>query len=108
MKKCEYIKMLQGIKPTINKVQENHMSSVTDPTFAQSGRELVFNPLPYETKQIYSNGIPLEQMQPFDAMYADKFDSFEQARQFSESNRKDIKEKLKTIKENESKTKVTE
>lgn len=103
MEKSDYVRMLQGVKPTMHKKQENNMPSVTDPAYAQSGRELLFNPKPYEMKQIYSNGVPLKEMQPFDAMYADRFQSFQQAKEFSETQHKDIKEKLAKIEEDKKK-----
>ena len=103
MKKSEYIKMLQGTKPAVHKKQENHMPSVTDPSYAQSGRDLLFNPKPYEMKQIYSNGVPLKDMQPFDAMYADRFQAFQHAKEFSEIQHKDIKDKLAKIEEEKKK-----
>lgn len=103
MKKSDYVKMLQGTKPTMHKKQENSMPSVTDPSYAQSGRDLLFNPKPYEMKQIYANGVPLKDMQPFDAMYADSFQAFQQAKEFSETQRKDIKDKLAKIEEDKKK-----
>lgn len=97
MKKSDYVKMLQGCKPTMHKKQENNMPSVTDPSYAQSGRDLLFNPKPYEMKQIYADGVPLKDMQPFDAMYVDRFQAFQQAKEFSETQLKDIKDKLAKI-----------
>ncbi len=103
MKKSDYIKMLQGVKPTMHKVQENHMLSVTDPSYAQTGRQIITNPLPYETKPIYANGVPLKDMQPFDGMYVDKHTAFQSAKEFSENQSKDIKDKLTKIEEEKKK-----
>lgn len=81
MKKSEYVKYLQGnIKPP-KKCEVNLMPSCCDPSFAQSGRDMVFNPKNYECKPIYSNGVPLDQMQPFDGMYKDKHIAFQAAKE---------------------------
>lgn len=89
--------IIHGTSAFNKKYEKPCVPSVTDPTYAQSGREMIINPLPYETKPIYQNGIPLDQMQSFDGMYVDKFDAFRSAKEFAESNIKDIKKKLKDI-----------
>lgn len=90
MKREDYVKFLNGnYKPTKVK-RTNHLKSVTDPRFAQSGRELVFNPIGYDTKPIYQNGVPRDELQPFDGMYKDKFDAFQAAKEFSDDQKKNI------------------
>lgn len=95
MKREDFVKFLNGkYKPTKVK-RTNHLKSVTDPRFAQSGRELVFNPIGYDTKPIYQNGVPRDQLQAFDGMYKDKFEAFQVAKEFSEKEKNGIKEFVK-------------
>ncbi len=108
MKKKDFRKCINGMQMPRKRFTSTELDSVTDPSYAQSVHEMLVAPKPYEMRQIYSNGIPLDQMQPFDGMYKDKHEAFQSALEFSDSQSKDIKEKLKNIKENESKTKVTE
>lgn len=96
MKKSDYLKLLQGARLPAKMCEKVTVGSVTDPTYAQSGRDLVFNPLPYEVKPIYSNGVPLKEMQAFDGMYKDKLDVFQFAKDYDaeqHKNAKDWKEK---------------
>ena len=66
--------------------------SVTDPTYAQSGREILFNPLPYDMKPIYHNGVPLDQMQPFDRMYVDKHEAFQSAKELDTEQKNKVRQ----------------
>lgn len=86
-------RLINGTK-SIKKHESAELASVTDPSFAQSGREIVFNPLPYDVKPIYSQGVPADQMQAFDGMYKDKFEAFQAAREFSEKSKTEIKTKI--------------
>lgn len=99
MNKLEFRQFIGSNKHKQKSCEVNNMPSVTDPRYAQSGRDILMNPIPYEQKPIYSNGIPLNEMQSFDGMYKDKFEAFQQAKDFSETNTKDIKEKLSKIEE---------
>lgn len=82
MKKSDFKKFLKGDVTPIRQSETTHMSSVTDPTYAQSVAEMLSNPLPYEVKNIYSNGVPADQMQAFDGMYKDKHEAFQAAREY--------------------------
>lgn len=94
MKKKDFRRCTSGAVMARRKFERAVLGSVTDPTYAQSGRDLVLNPMPYEMKDIYQSGIPLKDMQPFDGMYKDKHDAFQAAKEYSESQKKDIKDKL--------------
>lgn len=83
MKKSDFMKFVATGSMQPKKNENPIMKSVTDPTYAQSGRDLVFNPLNYEAKPIYSNGVPLKDMQPFDGMYKDKHDAFQAAKELN-------------------------
>lgn len=59
--------------------------SVTDPSFAQSGRQQIFNPLPINYRVTYADGVPLNKENPmqfneFDKLYPDRFKAVEQAK----------------------------
>ena len=95
MRKKDYRKMLQGARMPARKSEIITVQSVTDPTFAQSGRELIFNPLGYETKPIYANGVALNDMQPFDGMYVDKHQAFQYAKELDQQQHDHAKKSLK-------------
>lgn len=99
MKKSDFRKMLQGVRTPSRKSEVITVQSVTDPSFAQSGRELVFNPLGYETKAIYANGVALDNMQPFDGMYVDKHAAFQSAKELDAQQHEHAKKSLKEHKE---------
>lgn len=104
MKKTDYVNMLQGKKMPMRAPEKITVESVTDPSFAQSGRDLVYNPIGYETKPIYANGVPLDQMQPFDGMYVDKHAAFQSAKELNDKEHANAKK----WKEEQSKTKKDE
>lgn len=101
MKKSDYLKLLQGARLPAKKCEKVTVDSVTDPTYAQSGRDLAFNPLPYEMKPIYTNGVPLNEMQPFDGMYKDKLDVFQSAKDYDAEQHKNVKDWKEKRNENE-------
>lgn len=92
MKKEDFRKMLQGGKMPPRKCEVVTVDSVTDPSFAQSVRENIVNPLPYEPKKIYANGVALSDMQPFDGMYKDKHDAFQFAKELDAKEHAKVKE----------------
>lgn len=59
--------------------------SVTDPTFARTGRQLIFSPLNIEYRMKYPDGVPLDKENPynfkeFDKLYPDTFKAINQAK----------------------------
>ena len=103
MKKSEFRKLLHGEKFSPRKNEVVTLDSVTDPSFAQSVRENLANPLPYEPKKIYSNGVALQDMQPFDGMYVDKHIAFQAAKELDSAEHAKVKDwkKSQETKENE-------
>lgn len=92
MKRKDYISMLNGRK-SINNGENNVIDSVADPTQAQSGRDLVFNPKPLVNNRItYAEGVSADKLQPFDKMYADKLEVFAAAQHSSKTAREKINE----------------
>lgn len=111
MTKQEYIKMLQGKKMPMRQPEKITVPTVTDPSFAQSGRDMIFNPIGYETKPIYANGVPLDQMQPFDRMYADKHEAFQSAKELNDrehANAKKWKEEQEQQREQQNQNETTD
>lgn len=58
--------------------------SLVDPTFARTGRQMIFNPLPIEYKMKYPDGAPLNKEDPFkfnefDKLYPDTFKAMREA-----------------------------
>lgn len=72
--------------------------SVTDPTFARTGRQLIFSPLNIEYRMKYPDGVPLDKDNPhnfkeFDKLYPDTFKAIQQAK----ADVKNTKSKLEEI-----------
>lgn len=88
MLRTDYIKM-RGVPYSIQSSEYNPLPSVADPTQAQSGRDMVFNPKPIvNTRVQYAQGVKASEMRPFDAMYADKMEVFEAAKGITEETKK--------------------
>ena len=94
MNKSQFRERLTKGTKSSKHYEHSDLASVTDPSFAQSGRDLVFNPKPYDTKPIYSSGVPADKMQAFDGMYKDKFEAFQAAKEFQSKTKKDFKTKV--------------
>lgn len=67
--------------------------SVCDPTFAQTGRQLLTNPLPIEYRMKYPAGTPLDKDNPmnfneFDKLYPDTFKAIREANNVTETTKK--------------------
>lgn len=83
MTRTEYIHFTQtgkskGKKPLITG------KSVTDPTFARTGRQMIFQPLNIEYRMKYPDGVKLDKEHPhdikeYDKIYPDIFDAIRQA-----------------------------
>lgn len=103
MNKNEFRKLLLGDKFSPRKNEVVTLESVTDPSFAQSIRENLTNPLSYEPKKIYSNGVALQDLQPFDGMYVDKHFAFHAAKELDSAEHAKVKDwkKCQETKENE-------
>lgn len=105
MKRSEYVKFCQhgnskGKKALISG------KSVTDPTFARTGRQMIFQPLKIEYRMKYPDGVPLDKENPlqfkeYDKLYPDTFTAMREAN----ADVKDTKSKLNKIKEDLNKPK---
>lgn len=74
--------------------------SITDPTFARTGRQMIFDPLNIEYRMKYPDGNPLNPDNPhdfkeYDKLYPDQFIAMRQAKQ----EVKDTKTKLNKMKQ---------
>lgn len=93
MTRQEYLDYCKN-KKSMRKNEQNVLPSVADPSMAQTGRDLVYNPKPIRYNRVtYSNGVPAAEVKAFDRMYADRLDVFQEAKQVSE----DVKSKLSKI-----------
>ncbi len=100
MKRAEFVKFVSTKKYNRgSKTEFNSSPSIVDPTQAQSGRDMLFNPKPIKYRGTYSNGVPSKDMQVFDKMYADKFDSFAAASAIT----KDVQDKYQKLPKDEPK-----
>lgn len=90
MTRLEYINICMQRK-SVRSIRKNVLPSVTDPSMAQSGRDLLFNPKPIMYNRVeYSQGVPVDQMHSFDKMYADKLDVFKDAQEHSTKTKKQL------------------
>lgn len=85
MTRKEYIKYCQS-KSSKSKRKTHPMASVTDPSFAQTGRQIFATPLPINYRAQYQAGAPLDKDNPlhvaeYDKMYGDTFEAMKQAKQ---------------------------
>ena len=85
MTREEYIRYCQS-KSSKSKRKTHPMASVTDPIFAQTGRQMIETPLPINYRAQYQAGAPLDKDNPlqvaeYDKMYGDTFESMKQAKQ---------------------------
>lgn len=75
-------------------IVKNVLPSVADPTMAQTGRDMLYNPKPICYNRVtYSNGVPAAEVKAFDRMYPDRLDVFQEAKAISE----DVQSKLSKI-----------
>ena len=86
MTRSEYTKYCQSKKTLSSKRKTHPMASVTDPTFAQTGRQMIESPLSINYRVQYQAGSPLDKENPlqvaeFDKMYGDTFEAMKQAKQ---------------------------
>lgn len=100
MTRQEYIEFTRTKKVNNNRNTCITTMSVTDPSFAQTGRQQVFNPLPIQPRGVYGSPIPLNKDNPlsfyeYDKQYPDRFVAMYQAKE----NVTDTKTKLDKIKE---------
>lgn len=90
MTRQEYINLCMQ-RRSVRTIRKNVLPSVADPSMAQSGRDLVFNPKPIMYNRVeYSQGVPVEQMKSFDQMYAQKLDVFADAKEHSTKTKKQL------------------
>lgn len=90
MTRHEYIEMCMK-RESVRNIRKNVLPSVADPTMAQSGRELLFNPKNINYNRVsYYKGVPVEQIQGFDKMYADKIEVFDDAKKLSDKTKKQL------------------
>lgn len=106
MKRNEYVKFTQtgkskGKKPLISG------KSICDPSFARTGRQLIFQPLNIEYRMKYPEGNPLNPENPmqfneFDKIYPDQFKAMREAKAQVSTTKTKLKEVQKKAKENKS------
>lgn len=97
MKRKDFFKFNRTKKYDLTiKLESNSLPSQVDPTQAQSGRDLLFNPKPIKYRGVYSNGVKLEDMQPFDNPNADKFDVMRAAQKATQ----EVKDNVKKMEQN--------
>lgn len=104
MKREEFKQFLVNHKTNHAKECVVSDKSFTDPSFAQTGRAQIFNPLPINYRLSYSDGVPLNKENPmqfneFDKLYPDKFKAIEEAKSSVNTTKKQltkIEEELKT------------
>lgn len=85
MKREDYFKFIRTKKyDKSTKLESNPLPSQVDPTQAQSGRDILFNPKPIKYRGAYSNGVKLEDMRLFDNPNADKFEVMRAAKMASQ------------------------
>lgn len=90
MTRQEYINLCMQ-RRSVRTIRKNVLPSVADPSMAQSGRDLVFNPKPITYNRVeYTQGVPVEQMKSFDQMYAQKLDVFQDAKEHSTKTKKQL------------------
>lgn len=93
MTRREYIQHCQK-RVSVRGTESNVLRSDTDPTQAQTGRDLLFNPKPIIYNRVqYSEGVAAKDMKAFDKMYPDKFESFAAAKTLTE----DVKQKYDSM-----------
>ena len=92
MTRNEYVQHCMN-RQSVRTIQKNVLPSVADPSMAQSGRDLLFNPKSIRYNRVeYAQGVPLDQMKPFDQMYAQKLDVFQDAQNHSKETKKKLEE----------------
>lgn len=79
-------------------------SSITDPSFARTGRQLIFQPLPIEYRMKYPDGNLLDKENPhnikeYDKIYPDQFLAMQQARNDIQTTKTKLNEIDKHIKQ---------
>ena len=83
MKRTEYVHFTQTGKSKGKKALITG-KSVTDPTYARTGRQMIFQPLNIEYRMKYPEGVKLDKDNPhdikeYDKIYPDTFDAIRQA-----------------------------
>ena len=92
MTRQEFIKFTQCGKNSKPKNTVVSDASVTDPSFAQTGRQMLTNPLPIEYRMKYPAGVPLNKENPmhfneFDKLYPDTFKAIREANNVTETTK---------------------
>ena len=71
--------------------ERNTRVSQSNPAFAQSVRDMIYNPLPITPRPMnYFQGPLTKDMHAFDKMYPDSFDAFRAAKEVSDKTKKDL------------------
>lgn len=85
MKRSEFVKFCQtkNTNHIRDKVLVSHI--MVDPSFARTGRQMIFDPLPIDYRMQYNAGVPLNKDNPFafkefDKLYPDNFAAMQEAR----------------------------
>ena len=103
MTRNEFVQLTQKkLSDRVVKGESNSLPSQVDPTQAQSGRDILFNPKPIKYRGAYSNGVKVEDMRMFDNPHADKFDIMREAQQVSKQVKESHSKMTKDVQKNTS------
>lgn len=106
MTRKEYVKFVESGKGKLKKPVVSD-KSVADPTFAQTGRQILTNPLNIEYRMKYPQGTPLDKDNPmkfneYDKLYPDNFKAIREAQSvvtITESKLRDVSQQINKIKQ---------
>lgn len=92
MTRKEFVKFTESGKSSKMKSCVVADVSVCDPSFAQTGRQMITNPLPIEYRMKYPAGTPLDKDNPmhfneFDKLYPDTFKAIREANNITETTK---------------------
>lgn len=107
MTRKEFVKFTETGKHVKNKTCVTMDKSVTDPSFAQTGRQLLTNPLPIEYRMKYMPGTPLNKENPmhfneYDKMYPDTFKAIREAESITKQTKDNLDKLEKHYKDSQS------
>lgn len=91
MTREEFIKHKSNGTYPYPSTERNTRISQTNPAFAQSVRDMIYNPLPITPRPMsYFQGPLIKDMYAFDKLYPDKFDAFRDIVEVSSKTKKDL------------------
>lgn len=101
MTRKEYVKFVESGKGKLKKPVVSD-KSVADPTFAQTGRQMLTNPLNIEYRMKYPQGTPLDKDNPmkfneYDKLYPDNFKAIREAQKVVITTEKQLRDASQQI-----------